>query len=51
MIFKSHPDETIVMPALAYFVRALPGEEEAGKIKSLTIYEDLGPFKAKLMGV
>jgi hypothetical protein len=47
---KSHPEEPIVLPALAYFVRVPPGEEEAGKVKVLTIYEDLGPLKAKIMG-
>ena len=49
-VFKSHPEEIVVLPALAYFVRVPHGEVEAGKIKYMTVYEDLGPLKAKIIG-
>jgi hypothetical protein len=34
---------------MSYFERVPPGEEEAGKVRTLTIYEDLGPVK-KILG-
>jgi hypothetical protein len=45
-VFKSYPEELVTLLALAYFVRFPPGEEQEGKVKVLTIYEDLGPVKA-----
>ncbi|KAE9373239.1 hypothetical protein N431DRAFT_503957 [Stipitochalara longipes BDJ] len=46
--FKSHPEEPVVIPSLSYFERVPKGKEEAGKVKTLMIYEDLAPVKAKL---
>jgi hypothetical protein len=34
---------------MSYFERVPLGEEEAGKVRTLTIYEDLGPVK-KILG-
>jgi hypothetical protein len=48
--FKSHPNEPVTIPALSYFERIPAEEEEAGKVKSLMIYEDLGPLKEKIGG-
>jgi hypothetical protein len=48
-VFKSHPDEPVIIPSMSYFERVPPGEEEAGKVRTLTIYEDLGPVK-KILG-
>jgi hypothetical protein len=49
-VFKSHPEEIVMLPALAYFVRVPHGEAEAGKIRAMTVYEDLAPLKAKIIG-
>ena len=46
--FKRHPEEPVVIPSLTYFERAPKGEEEEGKVRTLMIYEDLAPVKAKL---
>jgi hypothetical protein len=49
-VLKSHPEEIVMLPALAYFVRVPHGEAEAEKIREMTVYEDLAPLKAKIMG-
>ncbi|KAE9366088.1 hypothetical protein N431DRAFT_487934 [Stipitochalara longipes BDJ] len=49
-VFKSHPEDVVAFPALAYFVRVPHGEAEAGKIKKMTVYQDLGLLKAKIVG-
>ncbi|KUJ11449.1 uncharacterized protein LY89DRAFT_225848 [Mollisia scopiformis] len=49
IVTKSRPEETVTLPALVYFVRVPPGEAEAGKIKEMTVYQDLGPLKAIIM--
>ena len=49
-VLKSHPKETVMLLAVAYFVRVPDGQTDAGKIKAMTVYRDLGPLKAKLMG-
>jgi len=50
-VFKSHPEDIVAFPALIYFVRVPRGEAEAGKIKEMTVYQDLGLLKAKITGV
>jgi hypothetical protein len=49
-IFKNHPEEPVTIPSLTYFERVPKGEEEEGKVKTLMIYEDLGPIKEKIGG-
>ena len=47
--FKNHPEDPVTIPSLTYFERVPKGEEE-GKVKTLMIYEDLGPVKEKIGG-
>jgi hypothetical protein len=49
--FKSHPDEPVTIPSLSCFERVPAGEEEARKVKSSLIYEDLGPVNENIGGI
>ena len=51
MTFKSHPDEPVIIPVVSVFSLVPQGQPDAGKIDSLTLYEDPTPIGMKLQEI
>jgi len=51
MTFKSHPDELVTIPVVSVYSLVAQGEPDAGKINSLTLYEDPTSIGMKLQEI
>lgn len=51
MTFKSNPNDPVTIPVVSVYTLVPQGEPDAGKINSLTLYEDPTPIGIKLQEI
>jgi hypothetical protein len=51
MTFKSHPDKSVNLPVVSMYRLVPEGQPGAGKIASMTLYEDPTPMGMKLQEI